>query len=462
MSRFKIRRSIIFPSLLTFLVLSLTSALIIIPELTPISTHAAPLADAPLQPDDPALTFIAFDPNTDAVELGSLANAGTVYEQYLTVTTRTNSPQGYSLYLTMADSNTCLRHEDYIDTLDYEDSTPCTSVPGDHQFTAGNPNDSLTTNTWGYSVNGGVSFITPMPEGPSTAIKSTNSKTGPSGDPTTITFGAKRGNPQYDPLANGEYSGQLILTAMANKPTAPSISSVSPASGANAMPGATITITGTNLGTAFSVDIGGNECTSVNIVSNTQITCVIPIGTPGAAVDVVVTTWGGTATRPFTYSAAPTFTSMTPNAYPTRRSDTLAKLTPGVAIATGGGSVIYTTAVWFDLDADGQRATDGTEDCTSFTAAASSIACTAPPVLDIDVTTTKAYTVCFTVFGIAAPVCGANAFTYYYDTTPPVLSIHDTSTSVTNGNAHSSPVDIPISMTGSGNIDIAIPIVNSP
>ncbi|MDR2525844.1 MAG: IPT/TIG domain-containing protein [Oscillospiraceae bacterium] len=430
--------------------LGLIGLLALAPEFTPLPTHAAPLNDAPLEPEDPA--FLAFDPNTGIVALGSLQSEG-IYEQYLTVTTRTNSPQGYSLYLTTADENTCLRHEDHMDDATYEASTPCDEVPNDYKFTAGNPNDSMQNNVWGYSVNDGLTYITPQPANSdpaspsvSTRIKTTTAATDELGNPTTITFGLRKGG-HHDPLANGDYSGQLTLSVLANIPSMPSISSVSPTSGVAGMP---LIINGSNFSTAYGVTIGGVACENIVITSNTRIDCVVPVGTPGTAVDVEVTTWGGVATKTtgFTYSPAPTFSSISPNAYPTRHVVTLSKFTPAVTIATGGGSVAYATAVWFDLDADGQRAEDGWEDCTSFTASASSISCTAPPVLDANVTTTKAYAVCFTVFGISAPVCGANAFTYYYDTTPPAVTVSNLSTTLqTSNNSFSSATEIPISMT---------------
>jgi len=293
----KTRISAILLFILCSLFAILLAMLIVFPEFASVSAHAAPLADAPLDPDDPV--FLSIAPNTGLVELGALADASEVYEQYLTVTTRTNSPQGYALYLTMADSNTCLRHEDYIAAADYGDSTPCASVPAGHKLLAGDPT-SIDTNIWGYSVDDGSTYITPLPFGSGSAIKATSSETSAPGDPTTITFGAKRGPGSANALAAGEYSGHLVMTAVANRPPAPEISSISPATGTA---GTMIAITGANFNTAYQVQVGGADCTSAAIISDTQITCAVPTGTVGTSEDVAVTTWGGsdTLTGGFTY-----------------------------------------------------------------------------------------------------------------------------------------------------------------
>ena len=79
------------------------------------------------------------------------------------------------------------------------------------------------------------------------------------------------------------------------------ITNISPNSGTNAG-GTTVTITGTNFTATTLVTFGGNSASSVNVVSDTTITCVTPAGTPGQ-VDVVVSNEDGRATfvSGFTY-----------------------------------------------------------------------------------------------------------------------------------------------------------------
>jgi WD40 repeat protein len=85
---------------------------------------------------------------------------------------------------------------------------------------------------------------------------------------------------------------------------APTISSVSPASGPTAG-GTQVTLTGTGFDTASgktTVIIGGAAATAVSVSSSTTLTCAAPAGAAGTA-DVAVSTSGGSATlkQGFTY-----------------------------------------------------------------------------------------------------------------------------------------------------------------
>jgi hypothetical protein len=82
--------------------------------------------------------------------------------------------------------------------------------------------------------------------------------------------------------------------------TPPTITSFSPASAA---PGATVTITGTNLTGASSVSFGGTAAASFAVASATSITAVVGTGSSGS---VSVVTTGGTASLAgFTLAASP-------------------------------------------------------------------------------------------------------------------------------------------------------------
>jgi PGF-pre-PGF domain-containing protein len=83
--------------------------------------------------------------------------------------------------------------------------------------------------------------------------------------------------------------------------TLPTFTSITPNSGTTAG-GTAVTITGTNLLGATGVTFGGTAATSYTVDSATQITAVTPAKAAGA-VNVVVTTPGGTATGAYTYVA---------------------------------------------------------------------------------------------------------------------------------------------------------------
>lgn len=82
----------------------------------------------------------------------------------------------------------------------------------------------------------------------------------------------------------------------------PTITSVSPSSGSPGG-GESVTITGTDLTGATSVTFGGVAATNVVVVSGTTVTATVPAGAPGA-VNVTVTTPGGTATATGAYTYA--------------------------------------------------------------------------------------------------------------------------------------------------------------
>ncbi|MBL7664725.1 MAG: IPT/TIG domain-containing protein [Bacteriovoracaceae bacterium] len=96
---------------------------------------------------------------------------------------------------------------------------------------------------------------------------------------------------------------------------APTVTSVLPVAGALAG-GTAITITGTGFLTGATATVGGVTCTGLTVVSATSITCTT--GAHAAAnVDIIVTntdTQNGTGVGLFTYQAAPTVTSVAPNA----------------------------------------------------------------------------------------------------------------------------------------------------
>jgi len=99
---------------------------------------------------------------------------------------------------------------------------------------------------------------------------------------------------------------------------APTVTSIAPTGGPSAG-GTTITITGTGFVSGATVKIGGVSATGVVFGSATSITAITPSGTAGAK-SVVVTnpdTQSSNATVNFTYAAAPTVTSISPNSGPT-------------------------------------------------------------------------------------------------------------------------------------------------
>ena len=111
----------------------------------------------------------------------------------------------------------------------------------------------------------------------------------------------------------GPWVMQMVTFSAATGPV-PTVSSVSPNSGAVAG-GTAVTITGTNFAAGATVTFGATAATNVVVVNSTSITATTPAGTAGA-VAVMVTNPGGQSgslAGGFTYVAAPTVSSVSPN-----------------------------------------------------------------------------------------------------------------------------------------------------
>lgn len=122
---------------------------------------------------------------------------------------------------------------------------------------------------------------------------------------------------------------------------APTINELSthlgPATGGN-----TVTVFGSNLTLTSAVSFGGNQATTIDVVSDSQLTVTAPAGS--GTVTVTDTTPGGTSTATttgnphYTYLGAPVLTSLTPS----HGSDL-----GGDAIVLGGSNLTFTDAVTF-------------------------------------------------------------------------------------------------------------------
>ncbi len=121
---------------------------------------------------------------------------------------------------------------------------------------------------------------------------------------------------------------------------APTLASVSPLIGST-LGGTAITLSGTNLTGATSVTLDGIAATAVTVVNATTVTATAPAHAAGA-VNVVITTPGGSATRPngFTYVVLPTIAGVTANSGPASGGSgitvTGTNLTGTTALTIGG------------------------------------------------------------------------------------------------------------------------------
>ncbi|MGD0080192.1 MAG: IPT/TIG domain-containing protein, partial [Methanoregula sp.] len=120
---------------------------------------------------------------------------------------------------------------------------------------------------------------------------------------TWVDSSAQQTLPGLNVLVNSQSS---VTLHTANGGLQPTFASILPVNGTTAG-GTVVTITGTGFTGATSVTFGGNAATSVMVVNSTAVTAVTPAGTAGA-VNVIITTPGGSATgtNAYTYTATPT------------------------------------------------------------------------------------------------------------------------------------------------------------
>jgi predicted outer membrane repeat protein len=231
---------------------------------------------------------------------------------------------------------------------------------------------------------------------------------------------------------SGVVNGQLVLTdnspggsqtislsgtAVPLTTTVPTVTGVSPTNG-SAAGGTTVTITGTNLSGASSVQF---ESQAVSVFSvngaGTQITVTSPPGTGSPSVDVTVTTPGGTSAMSrndiFVY-VQPPITSVSPNSGPTNG---------GTRVTITGSSMNYVQTVDFGANSG---TIVGTPTAASLTAI--SPASSVPGAVTIVVTS---------VYG-PGPINSAAQFTY---TTPVVVSSATTTVlAITSGGSAATTV----------------------
>jgi len=230
-------------------------------------------------------------------------------------------------------------------------------------------------------------------------------------------------------------AGGLVLLVMLSaacgddttEPTptpAPTLTAVSPDQG-SALGGTQLTLTGTNFASGATVRVGGTAATQVTVVSSTSITCLTPAGTTGA-VDVSVTTSGGTATLAdaFTYNAGPALTSVAPG--------------NGTSL---GGTALTLTGTGFTANGAGTNTvTVGGAACTGVNAASDTqITCTSPAG-------TAGATVNVTVGNLNGSTTLTGGFTY--NAAPTITTVGPNAVGAVSGGMHHT-------ITGTGFVDNA-------
>ncbi|MCX4586156.1 IPT/TIG domain-containing protein [Streptomyces sp. NBC_01481] len=154
--------------------------------------------------------------------------------------------------------------------------------------------------------------------------------------PTSVTVGSPSGAGVVDVTVTtvGGTSNPLSFFYIG----APFKSVLSPTSGPTAGTN-TVTINGTGLSTASAVNFGANAATPT-VISDSQLSVVVPQGAGPGAVSVSVTTAGGTNNGlSYTYVDTPTVTTLSPNSGST---------SGGTAVTITGTNLSTTQSITFD------------------------------------------------------------------------------------------------------------------
>ncbi len=183
-------------------------------------------------------------------------------------------------------------HFEYGTSVFYESSQPCSALPG-----SGTGSVSVSAHVEGLSANTSYHF--------------------------RIVAGNEGGT---------SYGADHGFTTL---PNPPSVTKVSPGSGPVGG-GTTITISGANLARATAVTFGATTASTFTVTSATSLSAVSPTE-PAGAVDVTVTTPGGTSaiSSADRFRFSPTVTGVSPNSGPTAGGMVVAITGTGFAAGTG-------------------------------------------------------------------------------------------------------------------------------
>ena len=195
---------------------------------------------------------------------------------------------------------------------------------------AGTNNRALLTTGWTFTFNDGSSLTRPSGSSYVFFTPVTGQTTVTLSGSGVLSTGASAQS-QYS--ANQSYSGTFDIaqgsastgrdtnntySAVVSVSTPPAITNVSPGSGSTAG-GTSVTLSGTGFSSSGNAVVIGGVSATPSAESSTSITFTTPAHAAGS-VDIVVTTADGqsvTSTNAYTYVAAPTTTSVTPNSGPT-------------------------------------------------------------------------------------------------------------------------------------------------
>ena len=213
---------------------------------------------------------------------------GTVGSVQDTLTVSSNTPNGYKVYISSPTSST---GSNYLCPAGVTPSTSACFVPTASADSLLN----LSSNSWGYSLNG-ISY-SPVPLlGSEDTIISKSTASSEAGTTMPIYFGVKA-----DMAMSGSYTGSIMYTTIANTTNTSNKATISPTT-VKPAGGETLTVnipyissrtteeikSSLTIGIGGSVTDGGTSCTVTNVTKITspydgiQVTCTTPAKSAGS------------------------------------------------------------------------------------------------------------------------------------------------------------------------------------
>ena len=186
---------------------------------------------------------------------------GTLASDEMAIQVSTDNTTGYTLALSLAGAETSL-------------NDPASGGKIQSSIADINSPETLSVNTWGWypdslANNTGNLFSALPSNSDPYELKKTSSPTSGSGDTTTISFGVNVDTT----LPAGSYTNAIVISAVTNYVPQP-ILDVYPTTG---WAGDTITLYGNGgFVNVQSVQIGGTDCTSIDVKSADELTCTLP------------------------------------------------------------------------------------------------------------------------------------------------------------------------------------------
>ena len=186
---------------------------------------------------------------------------GTLASDEMAIQVSTDNTTGYTLALSLAGAETSL-------------NDPASGGKIQSSIADINSPATLSVNTWGWypdslANNTGNLFSALPSSSDPYELKKTSSPTSGSGDTTTISFGVNVDTT----LPAGSYTNAIVISAVTNYVPQP-ILDVYPTTG---WAGDTITLySNGGFVNVQSVQIGGTDCTSINVKSADELTCTLP------------------------------------------------------------------------------------------------------------------------------------------------------------------------------------------